>query len=167
MTQLWSRIVGNVRSENAHFEGSTSAADRSSLTPVRRVLVSLVALAVAGLVLIVFGARLGRRAFVVAALPLAATTAWVATQLRGDADGVPVTEHVRWVSGLDLAVDLKLDGLAATMSLIIGVVGVAVLLYSARYFARDAPDLGRLAGLLILFGGSMLGLVQANHLLVL
>ena len=53
------------------------------------------------------------------------------------------------------------------MSLVIGGVGVAVLFYAARYFAPEAPDLGRLAGLLVLFGGSMLGLVQANHLLVL
>ena len=129
--------------------------------------VSLAALAVTGIGLIAFGARLGRRAFWVGALPLGAATAWVTAQLGGVIDGVPVSESLRWVSGLDLAVDLRLDGLAALMSLIIGAVGVAVLAYSTRYFAPDAPDLGRLAGLLVLFGGSMLGLVQADHLLVL
>lgn len=68
---------------------------------------------------------------------------------------------------LGLAVNLRLDGLAATMSLIVAVVGVTVIVYAARYFARDAPDLGRLAGLLVLSGGSMLGFVQADHVLVL
>ena len=53
------------------------------------------------------------------------------------------------------------------MSLIIAAVGVAVLVYASSYFAPDARDLGRLAGLLVLFGGSMLGLVQADHVLVL
>src|SRR5690606_18259456 len=45
--------------------------------------------------------------------------------------------------------------------------GLAVLVYASRYFEPDARDLGRLAGLLVLFGGSMLGLVQADHVLVL
>jgi multicomponent Na+:H+ antiporter subunit A len=71
------------------------------------------------------------------------------------------------VGRLGLSIDLRLDGLALTMSLIVSAVGVAVLCYAARYFRADAPDLGRLAGLLVLFGGSMLGLVQADHLLVL
>jgi multicomponent Na+:H+ antiporter subunit A len=127
----------------------------------------LAACAVVGLGLISFGAPLGRRAFLVGTLPLVATVVWVGAHLDEVTAGHPVTEHARWVSGLDLSVDLRLDGIAALMSLVIAVVGVAVLAYSVRYFARDAPDLGRLAGLLVLFAGSMLGLVQADHLLVL
>ena len=53
------------------------------------------------------------------------------------------------------------------MSLIVAGVGVLVFVYAARYFAADAPDLGRLAGLLVLFAGSMLGLVQADQVIVL
>ena len=130
-------------------------------------LASLLLLALVGGALIAFGAPLGRRAFVVAAIPVAGTAAWLATQADRVGDGDVVTQHVSWVPGLDLSVDLRLDGLALTLSLIISIVGVAVLLYAASYFARDARDLGRLAGLLVLFAGSMLGLAQADHLLVL
>jgi multicomponent Na+:H+ antiporter subunit A len=130
-------------------------------------IVVLLASAVVGLGLIACGARLGRHAFLVAlapvALALGTTIAWL-----GDATGgVPRLEHASWVTGLDLSVDLRMDGPAATMSLVVAGVGVLVLLYAWRYFRPDAPDLGRLAGLLVLFAGAMLGLVQADHVLVL
>ncbi|HEY8543691.1 MAG TPA: hydrogen gas-evolving membrane-bound hydrogenase subunit E [Acidimicrobiales bacterium] len=127
----------------------------------------LAAFAVVGLALVAFGARLGRRAFLVGALPMAATAAWVATRLPDVTDGTTRHESVGWVGGLGLAVDLHLDGFATTMTLIVTVVGVAVLLYASRYFAPDARDLGRLAGLLVLFAGSMVGLVLADHVIVL
>jgi multicomponent Na+:H+ antiporter subunit A len=130
-------------------------------------IVSLAAFAVVGVVLLACGGRLGRRAFLVGAIVPAATAVWVAGHVGEVVRGEPVVERVRWVGGLDLAVVLRLDGVAAIMSLVVTVVGVAVLGYAYRYFASDAPDLGRLAGLLVLFGGSMLGLVQADHLLVL
>ena len=130
-------------------------------------IVLLASFAVVGASLVAFGARAGRRAFTVGAVPAVAATLWVAWQLGGIIDGSPVTERAVWVDALGLSVDLRLDGFAATMSLIITAVGVAVLFYARRYFAPDAPDLGRLAGLLVLFGGSMLGLVQADHVLVL
>lgn len=81
--------------------------------------------------------------------------------------GRPISERADWVSGLALSIDLRLDGLALTMSLIVSIVGVGVLVYAAHYFPAGARDLGRWAGLLVLFGGSMLGLVQADHMLVL
>ena len=128
---------------------------------------SLAAFAVIGVGLVAFGARLGRRAFYVGTVPAVLATVWVAAQLGEVTGGGAVTERYRWVGGLRLSIDLRLDGLAATMSLIIAAVGVAVLVYAAQYFAPDAADLGRLAGLLVLFGGAMLGLVQSDHVLVL
>jgi multicomponent Na+:H+ antiporter subunit A len=127
----------------------------------------LAAFAVVGLALVAFGGGLGRRAFLVAALPALATCTWVVVHLGEITDGSPVTERASWVGRLGLSIDLRLDGLAATMSLIVAAIGVAVFVYASRYFPREAPDLGRLAGLLALFAGSMLGLVQADHLLVL
>ncbi|MDQ3896626.1 MAG: DUF4040 domain-containing protein [Actinomycetota bacterium] len=127
----------------------------------------LAASALVGVGLVVFGARLGRRAFYVGIAPAALATVWVAARLGEVTRGGAVTERYRWVGGLDLSIDLRLDGLAATMSLVIAVVGVAVLVYAAQYFAPDAADLGRLAGLLVLFAGAMLGLVQSDHVLVL
>jgi multicomponent Na+:H+ antiporter subunit A len=131
------------------------------------VIVCLIAFAILGAALMTWGGPLGPRAFLVAAIAPAAAAIWVATQLAGVTRDDPLTEHVRWVGGLDLDIALRLDGIAGTMSLVISVVGVAVLCYAFCYFAPDAPDLGRLAGLLVLFAGSMLGLVQADHLLVL
>jgi multicomponent Na+:H+ antiporter subunit A len=130
-------------------------------------IVALASFAFVGLALIAFGERLGRRAFLVAAVVPAATTVWVCSQLGRVTDGRPPTERFVWVRDLGLTVDLRLDGLAATMSLIVATVGVLVLLYSASYFPADARDLGRLAGLLVWFAGSMLLLVQADQVIVL
>ncbi|HVJ99023.1 MAG TPA: proton-conducting transporter membrane subunit, partial [Acidimicrobiia bacterium] len=130
-------------------------------------IVSLVAFAVLGLVLVACGARLGRLAFIVGALPAAAAAIWVSTKLNDVTGGALPTAYATWVRQLGLDIDLQLDGLAATMSLIVAVVGVAVFLYATQYFATDARDLGRLAGLLVLFAGSMIGLVQADNVLFL
>jgi len=64
-------------------------------------------------------------------------------------------------------VDLRLDGFSALMVLLIAGVGVAVFAYGMRYFSASTFALPRLAGLLTLFAGSMLGVVLAEHLLVL
>ncbi len=127
----------------------------------------LVTFGVLGMVLLTFGERLGRWAFLVAALAPAVSTVWVCAQLPGIVDGRVVSEHLSWVGGLGLAIDLRLDGFAATMTLIVSGIGVLVLLYAASYFSSDAPHLGRLAGLLVLFAGAMVGLVQSDHLLLL
>ena len=52
---------------------------------------SLLSFAVVGLALVAFGARLGRRAFLVAAAVPAATTIWVCTQLGRVTGGDPPT----------------------------------------------------------------------------
>jgi multicomponent Na+:H+ antiporter subunit A len=130
-------------------------------------IVSLASFAVVGFGLLVFGERLHRWAFLVAAVVPATTLVWVCTQLPQVTDGTPPSEQFRWVRALGLSVELRLDGLAATMSLVVCSVGVLVFLYAAHYFAADAGDLGRLAGLLVLFAGSMLLLVQADQVIVL
>ncbi len=127
----------------------------------------LVVFAVVGLGLVAFGARLGHRAFLVGAIAPAVSTVWVLSRLGDVADGRILSEHAAWVGALDLALDLRLDALSAVMSLMVAGIGVAVLVYSTSYFASGTPDLGRLAGLLVLFAGAMVGVVQADHLLVL
>jgi multicomponent Na+:H+ antiporter subunit A len=126
---------------------------------------SLAAFSAVGLILVAFGAQLGRRAFLVAAVVPAAATVWLTTQVGRTTHGSGVQEQIGWVDALGLSIDLRLDGLALTMSLIITIVGFAVLVYAAWYFASGARDLGRLAGLLVLFAGSMLGLVQSDHVI--
>ena len=91
------------------------------------------------------------------------TLGWVVPRFADLTAGRVYTAQLTWVSQLDLVFDLRLDGLAATMTLIVAAVGVLVLWYAHGYFATDTPILGRLAGLLVLFAGAMVGLVQSNN----
>jgi multicomponent Na+:H+ antiporter subunit A len=120
-----------------------------------------------GAALLLGGRRLGRGAFLVGAVPPLVGFAWAAARLPGVLDGRPVTEHVSWVPQLGLAVDLRLDPLAAAVVLLVCGIGALVLLYAPSYFDPATADLGRLAGLLVLFGGAMVGLVVSDHLLTL
>ncbi|MDH5236300.1 MAG: proton-conducting transporter membrane subunit [Acidimicrobiia bacterium] len=108
-----------------------------------------------------FGHRLGRHAFTVAVVPAGATTAWSVLGLGGDE---PVTADLVWVAGLDLSLTFSVGPLAALMSLIVAGIGVGVFVYSAGYFAADAPGLGRFAATLVAFSGAMVGLVWADSI---
>ncbi len=121
-----------------------------------------------GSALIAAGGRVGRRAGVtLGALAPAAMLVWLATHL-GDLDvGGVVTESTAWISSLDLAVDLRLDGFAALLLMLVSGIGVLVFWYAAGYFSDTTADLGRLLGLLVLFSGAMAGLVLADNLFAL
>jgi multicomponent Na+:H+ antiporter subunit A len=121
----------------------------------------------AGAAVLVLGDRLGRRALYLGGLAPLAALVWLTTQLPTVLDGGRVTESFSWVPGLGLAIDLRLDGFATLMALLITGIGVLVFLYGRWYFSADEPGLGRLVGLLTLFAGSMLGLVLADNLFVL
>jgi multicomponent Na+:H+ antiporter subunit A len=123
--------------------------------------------AVVAILLIACGDGLARRAFIVGAIPALATVAWLALRLDDVVDGRVLRSNVSWVGALDLALDLRLDGFGATMTLIVGSVGFLVFLYAARYFGPDTPNIGRLSGVLVLFGGAMVGLVQADNFFIL
>jgi multicomponent Na+:H+ antiporter subunit A len=123
--------------------------------------------AVLGLTLIAFGSRLGRRAVALGVLGPAAALLWLATRLPGVVDGDVVEQHVEWVPQIGLAIDLRLDGFAALMVLLVAGIGVLVFAYGTQYFDPRAVDVGRLAGLLVLFAGAMLGVVLADDLLLL
>jgi len=123
--------------------------------------------AIVGLAIIVAGRSLGRRALVIGVVPLLVTLAWLAVQMPDVLDGGAVTEQVTWVDQLGLALDFRLDGFAALMVLLVSGIGALVFAYSGSYFPRQGDGLGRLIGLLVLFAGSMLGLVLADNLLLL
>lgn len=89
--------------------------------------------------------------------------AWVAPDVLG---GEPWSASLRWVPGLDLSVDLVVDGLGLLMVLVVSGIGLAIALYSGSYFAPSATS-ARTAGLLVLFAGAMLGLVTAEHVVIL
>ncbi|MCU1438230.1 MAG: cation:proton antiporter [Naasia sp.] len=110
--------------------------------------------------------RLGRRVFLVALLPAVAVVvhavAVAPTALAGG-----VVERMPWVPALELTLDTRLDPLSWVLSLLVGGVGAFVLLYCVRYFRDDEPGLGRFAGFLTAFAGSMYGLVVADDVYLL
>jgi len=123
---------------------------------------------VVGVGILAVGRRIGGRAAPLAALAPLAGLVWLATRwdrLTGGA--APLTEHVSWIPQLGLGFDLRIDGFAALLVALITGIGTLVLLYAGAYLPVDGPRTGRLIGLLVLFGGAMLGLVSADNLLVL
>jgi multicomponent Na+:H+ antiporter subunit A len=109
----------------------------------------------------------GRQAFVVLALVPATAFVWTVLQLEAVLAGDEVRETVPWVPALGLSIALRLDALALTFAGLVTGVGALVLLYCARYFGPDDEGIGRFAGCLTAFAGSMLGLVLADDLLLL
>jgi multicomponent Na+:H+ antiporter subunit A len=136
------------------------------------VLIALVLIhALVGVAVFVAGRALGRRAFLLGAVPAMATLSWLATQLDGLLDGETVSESVEWVPQLGIELSVRLDAFGAVMVLIVSVIGLAVFAYSWWYFAGahngDGDSIDRLAGLLTMFAGAMLGIVVADDLITL
>ncbi|MQA33918.1 Na+/H+ antiporter subunit A [Modestobacter roseus] len=109
----------------------------------------------------------GRQAFLVLALVPATAFGWVLAQLRTVVDGGEVLETLSWIPALDLQIALRLDALSLTFAALVTGVGALVLVYCARYFEPDDEGIGRFAGVMTAFAGSMLGLVLADDVLVL
>ncbi|SDQ21449.1 multicomponent Na+:H+ antiporter subunit A [Curtobacterium sp. UNCCL20] len=126
----------------------------------------LVVFAVIALIVPALTPVLGRRVFFVAALAPAAAAVLTVVQ-TGPALHDGVTERFGWVPQLDLAIALRMDALSWVLALVVSVVGALVLVYCASYFAPDEPGLGRFAGVLTAFAGSMYGLVVADDVIVL
>ncbi len=118
---------------------------------------------VVGVGILLSSRRIGRAAFAVGALPMAAALAYAAAHWTDVVDGEVVRSSATWVKGLGLLADTHLDGFALLMVLLVSGMGVAVMAYAPSYFgtSRAGP---RVAGLLVLFAGSMLGLVLADNL---
>ncbi|WP_144764766.1 Na+/H+ antiporter subunit A [Curtobacterium sp. 9128] len=126
----------------------------------------LVAFGIVALVVPALTPVLGRRVFLVAALAPAAAAVLTLTQTQRALHG-GVTESFRWIPQLDLAIGLRVDALSWVLALVVSVVGTLVLVYCASYFAPQEPGLGRFAGVLTAFAGSMYGLVIADDVIVL
>jgi multicomponent Na+:H+ antiporter subunit A len=121
----------------------------------------LISFAVCGGVVMVVGGPLRQAVYGVAALPFLATLAWLLAR-RGDF-AAGIDETVTWVPAIGLDLELRVDGLGALMLVLVAGIGGLVVAYSARYFDRPPT---RLLGLLVLFGGSMAGIVVADNLIV-
>ncbi len=129
-------------------------------------LLLLLAYATTAVVCLVGHRRLGAASFPLATLPHLATFTWLLV-VGGDVlDGTPLVAEVTWVGPLELTLSLRLDGFGLLLGLLISGIGALVTVFSVGYFgARD--ERARIAGLLTLFAGAMLGLVWADGLLTL
>jgi multicomponent Na+:H+ antiporter subunit A len=122
---------------------------------------------VVGIGIIAGGRVLGRRAFLVAAIAPLATLLWASSKASGVLDGEPVTESFAWIPQLGIDIDLRLDAFALLMVAVISGIGLLICIYSLGYFSHDKSGLARLAGVLVLFAGAMLGVVLSDQLIAL
>jgi len=74
--------------------------------------------------------------------------------------------HRAWVPQLGLSLSLRLDGLSFMFAALVLAIGLLVFVY-ARYYLAGSESLPRLYLLLLLFMGSMLGVVLSENLLLL
>ena len=122
-----------------------------------------------GVSILATGDRLGRRAFAFAALAPAATVLWAAIQwgdvVGSGAGGAPVEESIGWMSQLGMDLDLRFDAFSLVMTLLVSGIGLLVFVYAIGYFSHIEAGQTRLAGLMTLFAGAMLGVVWSDHLL--
>lgn len=130
-------------------------------------LLGLIALhAIAGTAVLSSARRLGRWGVLIGGLAPVITVVAVAMLAGQVLDGDDVTTRGSWVPQLGLTLDVRLDAFAVLMVVLVSGIGSLVFLYSWHYFGASA-QVGRAAGLLTLFAGSMLGVVLADNLLLL
>ena len=80
--------------------------------------------------------------------------------------GEPVRSLTPWVPSLGLALSLRLDGLAWMFAGLVLAIGGLIVVY-ARYYLSEADNMPRFFSFLLLFMGSMLGMVVAGNLILL
>src|SRR3990167_7502706 len=126
----------------------------------------IVALPFLGMILPLLADRLGRSACSVAAAlaPLAALILLLAQQSSVFA-GELLRVKLSWLPSLGLNLSLRLDGLGFLFALLIIGIGLLVILYARYYLAKQEP-MGRFFAFLLLFMGSMLGVVLSENLLL-
>jgi multicomponent Na+:H+ antiporter subunit A len=130
-------------------------------------LVLLGAFAIFPLLLPWLVARIGARAFYVAALlPIAAFVYTAAQTGRVLAGSIPF-ESFEWIPPLGIHLSMRLDTLSWVMALIVTGVGALVMLYCRWYFRGKTEGVGQFSAVLLAFAGAMYGLVVTDDLVVL
>jgi multicomponent Na+:H+ antiporter subunit A len=123
-------------------------------------LIAIAAHLVAAVLLLPIGRRWGRGAFALGATVPAATLVYVLV-------GRPAEETLSWAPGIGLELTFRLDALSLLMSVLVSGVGALVLCYYVAYAGRNADRgaVARDAALLVLFAGTMLGLILTDDVL--
>ena len=129
-------------------------------------LLSLILLAVTGVVLWLVKPHRSPLFGWLAAIPPLLVTTWLITQLPAVGAGTYLFESYPWAPQVGLELSFRLDGLALFFGLIVAGIGSGVALYTAYYFEGDERQ-GFFYLLLFAFMASMLGLVWADDMLAL
>ncbi len=106
---------------------------------------------------------LGARAGWPLALAFAPSLALVAL-IPAARSGMPATNSVAWVPGIDLSLAFRADGFSLLFALLVAVIGVLVMIYASAYLGPGERH-GRFYSYLLLFGGAMLGFVLSDNLI--
>lgn len=120
----------------------------------------------AAIAIITLRSSLGRRAYFVGAVGPLAVLTWIVLESGNISTGTPYLAEFHWVPTLDLAVQLRVDGYSLAYLVVVGVAGLAIFPYAAKYFPsglRTATS----AATMTLFAGAMVGIVVADNLLAL
>ncbi|SFR88653.1 multicomponent Na+:H+ antiporter subunit A [Microbacterium sp. cf046] len=112
-------------------------------------------------------ARIGSRAFYVAALLPIAAFAYTVIQTPAVLAGEIPFESFDWIPPLGVELSMRLDTLSWIMALIVTGVGALVLLYCRWYFRGKDEGVGQFSAVLLAFAGAMYGLVITDDLVVL
>jgi len=91
-------------------------------------------------------------------------TVFFACRIGDVSAGRALSESIAWVPGLSVSLSFYLDGLSLIFSLLISGIGTLIFIYSGKYLAGN-QELGRFYVYLLIFMGSMLGIVLADNLL--
>lgn len=110
--------------------------------------------------------RLGHNAAWILALAPAFAFVYFTGYLPEIAAGEVVTGGYAWVPSLNLSFSWFIDGLSLTFALLITGIGTLIVLYAGGYM-KGHPQQGRFFAFILLFMGSMLGVVLSDSFLML
>ncbi len=130
-------------------------------------LLLLAAFAVIPLALPWLVARIGSRAFFVAALVPIAAFVHAALAAPEVISGTAPFETFAWIPSLGIDLSMKMDTLGWVMTLIVTGVGALVMIYCRWYFDGKKDGVGLFSAVLLAFAGAMYGLVLTDDLIVL
>jgi multicomponent K+:H+ antiporter subunit A len=125
----------------------------------------MVAVPFLGSALVAWAGNHGRvRSAVAAALTTLCALLLLAPSIGEVMQGATLLWRHDWIPAAGLALSFRLDGLGLLFSLMILVIGLLVILY-ARYYLAESDPMGRFYAYLLLFQGSMLGIVLSENLI--
>lgn len=92
---------------------------------------------------------------------------YLTTYIADISSGHTIITSFAWIPSLDINLTTYLDGLSLIFALLITGIGALVVLYSIFYLNKEREALANFYVYLLLFMGSMLGLVLSDNVLVL